>query len=222
MYATKLPIFFYAPQPNYWFLERNYPALEVGGLHLCGISSQHHFLTVNGLDIMTAKHFFAASFCLMGITTLSAQVPTGLFQIAGITEAGLSKLFSELAQLGMAVLLGMILLIAIAWGFCIWNACAGLNKKPKNRQMSSLPMVLCLVVGLSALGSSCSSTQQVRTANSSTTQAPECGYAACRVYNSPLAASHTRMYNQYPYYSLYGMGRPFCKRCNHRVYGSNR
>ena len=86
---------------------------------------------------MTAKHLFAASFCLRGMSTLPAQAPALAFQMAGLTEASLGNLFSQLAQFGMAILVGMIVLVGIAWVFCIWNACAGLNKKRKNTEISS-------------------------------------------------------------------------------------
>lgn len=156
----------------------------------------------------------------MGIETLSAQAPTVAFRAAVVNESSLGNLVGQLTQNALVVLVGIVLLMGIAWLFGIWNACAELNKKTKNAHKPSLSIILCLAAGLSVFGSSCTLAQQARAADIQAARTSEGGHCACHASsdNRPYATGYAEGYNQYPYRSNIGMNRPFCKQCGQRIY----
>lgn len=172
---------------------------------------------------MTTKLFFTASLSLISATAASAQTPTPLHFVDrnGASVAGLVEV---LGQNALSVLLGMVVLMGIAWIFCIWNGCAGLNPKSKNARSSSLSIWLCVAAGLSVFGSSCTAAQQAQAANIQAARSAERGYCVC---HAPLDNRHyygnSGVTNRCPNYNdSNDTGRPFCRQCGQRIYYRNR
>lgn len=173
---------------------------------------------------MTSKFLSTAILSFVGIATLPAQNLVTALHHAGAKDSTLDNLVGQLTQNAFMALLGMVVLMGIAWMFCIWNACARLNQKPKNANTSSLFVLLCVAAGLSMFGSSCTAAQQAQAANIQAARAAEGGYCVC---HAPLDNRH--------YYGNSGLnnrfshdndsnytGRPFCRQCGQRIYQRNR
>ncbi len=77
---------------------------------------------------MTTKHLSALFCCLTGTAALSAQSTLATVRTAtGLTDGPLYDLVAQIQQSALWVLLGAVVLMGIAWLFCIGNACAGLR-----------------------------------------------------------------------------------------------
>lgn len=172
---------------------------------------------------MTTKLFFAATLSLISSAGLSAQNPTHL-HFVDKDSSGIAGLADILGQNALTVLLGMVVLMGVAWIFCIGNACAGLNKKQQNARVSSLFLCLCVAAGLSMCGSSCTAAQKAQAADIQAARAAEGPHSVC---HAPLDnrnyCGNSGLNNRYFNYDYSNdTGRPFCRQCGQRIYYRNR
>lgn len=173
---------------------------------------------------MTSKFLPTAILSFVSIATLPAQNLATAFRHAGMKDSTLDHLVNQLTQNAFAALLGMVLLMGIAWIFCVWNACAELNKKIKNASTSSLLVLLCVTVGLSIFGSSCTAAQKAQAADIQAARAAEGGHCVCHApLDNRYYYGNAGMNNRYPSQDHSNdTGRPFCRQCGRRVYARNR
>jgi len=184
-----------------------------------GFTGQNHSTS----NIMTTRLFFAATLSLFSTAALSAQTPTPL-HVADADGSGVAGLVDLLVQNALMALLGMVVLMVIAWVFCTWKACAGLNKKPKNARVSSLFLGLGVAAGLSIFGSSCTAAQAAQAADIQAARAAEGGYCVCHApFGNHNYYGNSGLNNRYPnYHHSNNPGRPFCKQCGRWIYDRNR
>ncbi len=170
---------------------------------------------------MASKLLSAAVLAFAGIVSLPGQNPTTPLRYAGVQETHVGSLVGQLEQNALTALLGMVVLMGVAWIFCIWNACAGLGKKHKNARLSSLFLCLSVAAGLSISGSSCTAVQQAQAIDILAVQAAEGAHCVC---HAPLSnnqySGYVGMYNQPNRKS--GNGKMFCRQCGRQVYECNR
>ncbi|MBL7798622.1 MAG: hypothetical protein JNJ90_19150 [Saprospiraceae bacterium] len=170
---------------------------------------------------MASKLLSSAILAFAGIVSLPGQnLSTSLHQ-AGVHETPVGTLVGQLEQNALTALLGMVVLMAIAWIFCVWNACAGLGKKQKNARLSSLFLCLSVAAGLSVSGSSCTAVQQAHAADIQAEMAAEGAVCVC---HAPLGNNqhfgYAGMYNQ-PNRKP-GNGMMVCRQCGRRTPERNR
>jgi hypothetical protein len=172
---------------------------------------------------MAARYFFTASLFLFSAAALSAQAPTALHETS-IDGSGVAGIVDLLAQHALSFLLGMVVLMGIAWIFCIGNACAGLNKTPKKARASSMFLGLCMAAGLSMFGSSCTAEQQLQASNIQAARAAEGGHCVCRApYDNHNYYANSGLNNRYPNQNYSNnTGRLFCRQCGQRIHARNR
>ena len=168
--------------------------------------------------------FFPAALILVSQAPLFAQNPATTLRSAGLDDSTLGNLVSQLQQNALLALLGMVILMGLAWLFCIWNACAGLNSKPKNAPAPSLPLLLLVAAGLSVFGSSCSAAQQAQAADIQAARAAEGSHCVCHApFDNRNYYRNSGLNNRYPSQDYSNdTGRPFCRQCGQRIYYRNR
>lgn len=173
---------------------------------------------------MASKLVTAAVLTLMGINTITAQAPVSAFHHAGKDDSNLNGLVGQLGQNALLVLLGVVALMGLAWLFCIWNSCVGLNKKQKSTGIPSLQLLLLLAAGITVFSSSCTTLQWSRAADMYPAQPTEGGYCLCHTgYNNRFNYGYAGTYKQYTYnLTSADSGRPFCQQCGRRMYAGNR
>lgn len=165
---------------------------------------------------MASKLLSAAVLAFAGIVSLPGQNPSTLLRYAGVQETHVGSLVGQLEQNALTALIGVVVLMAIAWVFCVWNACAGLGKKHKNARLSSLFLCLSVAAGLSVSGSSCTAVQQAQATDILAVQAAEGAHCVCHapLGNNPYSG-YAGMYNQ-PNRKP-GNGMMVCRQCGRRT-----
>ena len=173
---------------------------------------------------MTSKFLSTAILSFVGIATLPAQNLVTALHHAGAKDSTLDNLVDQLTQNAVTALLGMVVLMGIAWIFCIWNACAGLNRKQKNPPAPSLPLLLLVAAGLGIFGSSCTAAHRAQAADIQAARAAEGGHCVCHApFDNRNYYGNAGLNNRYPSQNYsHDTGRPFCRQCGQRVYQRNR
>lgn len=165
---------------------------------------------------MAAKHSITGIFSVIGAGSLSAQSTSAiLISATGVHESSLGSIISQIEQNALMVLTGMVVLMVAVWVVCIWNACTGMNSKPKNIRVPSLSLWL-LVAGLSVLGSSCTTAQYVKAGQIYAAQAAERG--SCLLSNHHEEAERHAFNNRNPSHGYSNWFNTYtCNYCGQRV-----
>jgi hypothetical protein len=103
---------------------------------------------------MTTKLNFTCAFSFIGSSILSAQSSAVLHteQLTGLEAFNTVRL---LEQNALWVLIGVVVLMSLAWISSVLKACVGLNKPKKSSRRPSMTL-LVLILGLSVFCGSCS------------------------------------------------------------------
>lgn len=165
--------------------------------------------------------FFLTAFILISQTNLFAQSPASFANTQQVL-ADASHTISLLEQNAFIVMVGVLVLLGIAWLGYVFSACAELNEKKQPTHRNALGMLL-VMVGLSAFCSSCSTEQQMRAIEITETQKGEHSYCVC-----PSRHNHSQYFNTSLNGAYFNNGyanwrdTPHCRQCGQRVNPSNR
>lgn len=127
--------------------------------------------------------------------------------------ADASHTISLLEQNALVVMVGVLVLLGIAWLGYVFSACAELNEKKQPTHRNALGMLL-LMVGLSAFCSSCGAEQQIRAIEITETQKGE---------HSSVRHNHSQYFNTSLNGAYFNNGyanwrdTPHCRQCGQRV-----
>ena len=142
----------------------------------------------------------------------------GAGRTTGAGGSDITGIVDQLAQSGLSILTGAVILMGIIWVCYVFKACARLNK-PEGNTGNFPTIFLILLAGLSVFGSSCSVEQQVMATEYQASKEAE--HQACPMLHHHADQANTPFNTRYPsngYSNWYGPSS--CKYCGQRIHNS--